>query len=391
MRRRKPAPVSQQDRYDRILGSLHEAALDDAGWPETAALIDAACGIKGNVLVFGDGDANDVQVHFARFCFRGQRREDWEREYFRDYWFRDERVPRLRRLPDSLLVHATELYTEAERKTSAAYNEALPRSETRDSLNVRLEGPDGTRVVWTLADPVDGGGWRWDRTRMIERLLPHVRQFVRVRMALAEAGALGQSLTGLLDATRAGVIHLDRRGQVAAANDTAVELLRRRDGLIDDSGALHAVEPADDDALQRLLGHALPLFSGHGVGGSMTVGRTSVSPRLVLHVSPVGGPSADFRMRRVAALVLVVDPGRRPRIDPDLVAAALGLTSAQSSVAAMLAAGYSLGEIAAATSRTEGTTRWHLKQIFTKLPISRQADLVRLVLSASTAGPVSRH
>ena len=113
-----------------------------------------------------------------------------------------------------------------------AYNEALPRSETRDSLNVRLDGPDGTRVVWTLADPLDGGGWRWDRTRMIERLLPHVRQFVQVRMALAEAGSLGQSLTGLLDASRTGVIHLDRRGRVAAANDTcrrAAAATRRAD------------------------------------------------------------------------------------------------------------------------------------------------------------------
>ena len=47
---RRPAPGDcvrgLQDLYDRIVGLLHEAVFDDAGWPETAAVIDAAWGIK---------------------------------------------------------------------------------------------------------------------------------------------------------------------------------------------------------------------------------------------------------------------------------------------------------------------------------------------------------
>lgn len=377
--------MGQQDSYDRIVGLLHEAAFDDARWPEAAALIDAACGIKGNILVFGEGRPGEVDIHFARFCSRGRRRTDWEQEYFSDYWARDERIPRLRQLPDGVLVHARELYTAAERRTSAAYNEALRKSDHQNSLNVRLDGPGGTRVVWTPADPVDADGWRSDRVRMVEELLPHVRQFVRVRHALVEAGALGQSLDALLDANGAGVIHLDRRGRIVAANHRAAAFLRRRDGLIDEGGALHAIDPADDDALQRLLARAVPPFSSQGYGGSMTVGRVSPSPRLVLHLSPVGGPQTDFGMRRVAALALLVEPGAQPAADPGVVAEALGLTGAESSVAVMLAAGCSLREVAAATSRTEGTVRWHLKQIFAKQQISRQADLVRLVLSAASA------
>ena len=37
--------------------------------------------------------------------------------------------------------------------------------------------------------------------------------------------------------------------------------------------------------------------------------------------------------------------------------------------------------MAAATDLTDGAIYWHLKQIYQKLPISRQVDLVRLVLS----------
>ena len=98
----------------------------------------------------------------------------------------------------------------------------------------------------------------------------------------------------------------------------------------------------------------------------------------------------DDEDRLVAALVLVVDPESRTRIDPALVAASLGLTTAESQVAAMLGEGRSVREIATATGRKERTIRWHVEQIFGKHGLSRQAELVRLVLSLAGA-PGSRH
>ena len=125
----------QEGLYDRILKALHEVAFDATAWPEAAGLIDAACGLQGNVLVFGAGrpQQDAEEIYLAQFCYRGQRHEDFERLYFNDYWPRDERLPRLRQLPDSRLVHVNELYTEAERKTSATYNEMMPLTSSRNS------------------------------------------------------------------------------------------------------------------------------------------------------------------------------------------------------------------------------------------------------------------
>ena len=80
---------------------------------------------------------------------------------------------------------------------------------------------------------------------MLTGLLPHLRQFVRIRQALAQAEALGASLTALLDTPRIGVICLDRRGQIVEANDRARALLRQGDGLADRGGVLSARVPAD--------------------------------------------------------------------------------------------------------------------------------------------------
>ena len=53
----------------------------------------------------------------------------------------------------------------------------------------------------------------------------------------------------------------------------------------------------------------------------------------------------------------------------------------ESRVAVLLAEGMSVREIAITTGREESTIRSHVKRIFAKHGLSRQADLVRLVLS----------
>ena len=373
--------MSQHDDLNRIVASLSEAALDDTRWPATSALIDDACSVKGNLLLYGRGHSHDdAQIFLSRLYYRGQRCEELEREYLDVYWQIDEAAPRIRRLPDSKLVHVRELYTTQELQTSTAYNELVPRVDSQNGLRVRLDGPYGTRIVWGVADPINGGDWSLAQIESIEYILPHLRQYVSFRQALVDAEALGTSLTGLLDNSRSGVIQLDWRGQIVAANDAAQDLLRRGDGLSDQGGNLRAWSPSDDGDLQELLGRALPRFGGQGASGSMTVRRPSVLPRLALYISPVGDSQRDFGPLRVAALVLAVDPASRARIDPELVSQSLGLTPAEGQVAAMLAEGKTVREIAAATGRRESTIRWHLHHICNKHGISRQVELVQLVL-----------
>ena len=129
--------------------------------------------------------------------------------------------------------------------------------------------------------------------------MPHVRQYASVRQALVDAGALETSLAALLENTWSGIVHLDRRGRILAANDKAGVLLRQGDGLSDQGGYLQAGLPADNARLQTLLARALPRFGRQGASGSMTVRRSRGQPRLVLHLSPVVDRELDIRTRRV--------------------------------------------------------------------------------------------
>lgn len=131
-----------------------------------ARLIDEACRTKGNMLGFGERHAHDdMQVFFARICHRGERRQDWEREYFEVYYPHDERIPRLAQMSDSHLTHVRVLYTDEERKTSPVYNEAMLRADSQNSLHVRLDGPGGSDIGWVICDLRGPDGWETGRSK----------------------------------------------------------------------------------------------------------------------------------------------------------------------------------------------------------------------------------
>ena len=373
--------MSQQDAFERVIASLHETALDDSLWERTSGLIDEACRSMGNQLAFRDDSAESTGVLFARFCLRGQRHKEAEREYYGRFFATDEHVPRLWQLLDSRIVHVRELFSEDELRNSPTYNEGMARSHAQNALKVRLDGPENSRIFLSVGDPLDADGWSSAQTRMIASLLPHLRHCLRVRHALGQAGALGQSLEVLRENNRAGVLVLDRAGRIGAANDLALAVLRRGDGLFDENAVLCARVPEEDVTLQRLVRRAIPAYPVRSAGGSMRVSRPNGITPLLVHISPVKQPETDFRPQRVAAFVLIVDPRRKARIDPAAAETMLGLTRAESEVAVMLAEGLTVREIARASGREHNTIRWYVWQIFGKLGVTRQLEVARLVLS----------
>lgn len=366
--------------FERILESLHAAAFNDVLWPAASGLIDEALGSVGNMLVFGEGmSQEEIRIFFARFCYRGERRADLERLYYGVYHAKDEALPRARRLPIGQPVHHPSLYSEEEKKTSLAYNEGLPLLRTREGLGVRLDGPGGARIGWVLGDPADGEGWSSSGIEAMKRLMPHVRHFVSVRQALAEARALGVSAVELLGNDRLGVLRLDRRGRIVAANDRALAMLNARDGIGDEDGFLRGALPAEDARLQRLLAGALS--SSLRAGGSMLATRSRGLPGIALHVRPMVEDEPDLFGSRLGALVLVDDRSARAAVDPERLRAALGLTPAESRVATLLAEGRSIDAIAAATGRRRTTVTWHMRNIYAKHGLSRQTELMQLIAS----------
>ena len=383
--------MAEEDRFGRVLENLYGAALGDIEWVTAAASINDMIRTRGHSLTYVDvGPGGGPEIRFSRFFLGAHRRQDLEQSYFRDYYPRDEAIPRLYGLGDGEMVHKPDLYTDREKKTSAAYNEFRRVNRTRNGLFMGLEALDGQGIVLSFGDSAEREGWGHDQIRAIERLAPHLRHFARVRRAMADARALGASLAELLENRRSGIVQLDRCGRILEASDRAGDILLRHDGLCDAGGVLAAGHPGENAELQRLLARALPPHGVQGAGGSMKITRGKARTPLVLEIHPVQGMGAHCRARRVAALVLVVDPAARPRVDPELAARLLGLSPAESRVAVAVAAGQTAAGTADALGCAESTVKTYLKRVYRKLGIRRQAGLVRRILSLEALRGSSR-
>ena len=374
--------MTTQDAFERTLVLLYEAALTDGKWVAAAASINEVIGTNGHSLSYANPSPPDnPEIYLSRFFVGRERRADHEELYFRDYYWRDEAIPRLHGLRDGELVYRSDLYTEQEKKTSVVYNEFRRTYGTQNGLYVGLDGLDGTAVVLSIGNSTEEGSWGHRQIRTIRHLAPHLRHFARIRHAMAQAGALSASLTALLENGRSGFVQLNGRGRILEANDRAREILLERDGLCDAGGALAAGLPGENAELQRLLTGALPPYGEQGFGGSMKITRRRTRTPLVLEICPVRTEGVDRRAREVAVLVLLVDPAAPPRIDPAFAAAVLGLSPAESRVAVDLAGGQTIAGIAVELGCGESTVRTHVKRIYRKLAVHKQTDLVRRIMS----------
>lgn len=96
---------------------------------------------------------------------------------------------------------------------------------------------------------------------------------------------------------------------------------------------------------------------------------------------PVTGRARDVFLA-TAAVAVLIEPSPHPArvgLVPETIKDALRLTAREAEIAALIAEGLSLTEIAARLSLRLGTARNHLKSIFDKTGAKRQGEIVALV------------
>ena len=188
-----------------------------------------------------------------------------------------------------------------------------------------------------------------------------------------------QSLAeSVVDQLHVGLIVLDRSGAILESNARGREILGQEGALHERDGRLGAKRAKDAQALERILEPALRGRKESGSHGFTVVGAFPDERPLTVYVNRTNGSQPS-----VAAIVMVVDPWRQVRLNPEQVAKSLGLTPAESRVAVALAEGMTAGEIAQATNRKPDSVRWLVQQALARTYSQRQADLVRLVLASS--------
>jgi DNA-binding CsgD family transcriptional regulator len=160
----------------------------------------------------------------------------------------------------------------------------------------------------------------------------------------------------------------------------ANSLIQREEGgpIQSAQGGLQTTAPSAASELRPAITLATRNEAGIGKTGLAIRLTEPDVPPIFAHVLPLTG--SDFRTRLQPAAVAAVFIGAPPDAQDgaDALAAAFGLTPAETKVVASLFAGRTLDETATTLGITRPTVKTHLEHIFLKTGVTRQAELMRL-------------
>ncbi|MBY0279998.1 hypothetical protein K2Z84_32075 [Candidatus Binatia bacterium] len=223
--------------------------------------------------------------------------------------------------------------------------------------------------------------------RALSLLLPHIRQATSARFELAAVREEKRALEDVIDRLTIGIILIDARGRIAHANRSALEVLRTRAGLEEHRGELRALDPGRTRKLQELVQQAVRTGAGEGIGAGAPIALPRPGQRdLVALVTPLRIPRPFYYGRAPLAAVFLTGVLMDDLAVDQILRAIFGLTPRESALAREIAAGRTIEEAAARFGREVSTERSRLKEVFAKVGVTRQAELVHAVLSFSAVG-----
>lgn len=226
--------------------------------------------------------------------------------------------------------------------------------------------------------------------------VPRPSRIPRLRQIILSLRDEVNDLRRAFDCLPAALAIVDHAGGVICANAAADALFLERDGLRNERGRLSASLPSESRALSKVIAQSAAVASARTSSAPVSAPRPATGAisrnerrKMSVVCLPLRDRSSDRDGPPGGARVLVVvhDPEQVLRLDPMLLARLHGLSATEGLLAAALAEGQSLAEFASERGCSEHTARTHLKHIFDKTQTSRQADLVRVLLT----GAVFRH
>lgn len=218
-----------------------------------------------------------------------------------------------------------------------------------------------------------------DRDDIFPILIPHLINFVQVGRALNGKGLRNTLINQ--DAFEQGrpFALMDRAGRLIECSADFEAIIRSSPLLSLRDRRLVAAQALDRDKVELFLRSALG--PRRMLEPPMPVRLNSAeTPRgLVLRAVPLAPRDDVFDIFRPAALVTLTDLDQSYRVRRRELAALFGLTERESDVASLVSEGYSIEMAARQLAIGENTVRFHLKAVFGKIGVSRQAELVAIV------------
>jgi DNA-binding CsgD family transcriptional regulator len=249
------------------------------------------------------------------------------------------------------------------------------------ALGMYVSEPGGLECNLGLVNRADGVRLGDRHKRFMQAIKPHFQQaltlFSRIHRDRSELDVLTETLDRLTIAT----FMIDAKRRLIRTNGEARRLIEAGGSFRAVDGRLTLTGRTDALRLRETLDQAIASRTPGADGGFVRAFRCQDGAHEGLGVLVRAIPRERAGPVDIgpAVVVYATDAGRTASFQ-GLVAALFDLSPSEARLAALLTQGMTLNEAAAETGLTESTVRSYSKKIFAKLGVSRQTDLVRLIL-----------
>jgi DNA-binding CsgD family transcriptional regulator/PAS domain-containing protein len=376
--------MGMDDRLTAVIEGIYAGAGRADGW---AAILDAVADItdaaSGCIVA---ADSRDPRSNVD--CFRNID-PAWIEAYNAHYHTYDPSPRLFQTRPGRVHIdHVTgPRLADATGDGRVFYHEVMAPQNFRHTLALGLASDPEWNAGLILQRTPGQGEFSPEALAALDQLAGHLKRGLGLHARLSQAGGLQAGMAASLDRAPVGALLLDAGLRTVFANRRAEDLLQRTAALSVATGGLSALHPTDDRELQRLLRNAVEAARGRSSqgGGNLWIRGPDWQSTLHAEISPValgeeGDPVASLN---AFATVWLTARDSIPNPSPALLSEVYDLTPAEGVLLTYLVQGSTPAEIAEAREVSPETVRGQLKSLMTKLGVSRQADLVRLVL----AGP----
>jgi len=383
-----PADIDPQ--YDRLVGLIYGGALETQPWqsalPALRELLNAR--VASLVLRPPSSDDRGVILNSVRPEELGGGGEalladptDWEVTAYREQFFA---LDPFVNLPLDRVIALEDILPDEELTHSDYYQHYLQPIGLFRILGVDTAEPGGMLARLRFSRARSESRFSPRERDLVALITPHLRRAIEIYARLNRMTSERDLYAGAVDQLSVATIILDEQGRLLNTNAVARALLDEADGLSQRNQRLHI----DGRELNRALQEALDAIVRSRHGGETSVVRALRIPRsagrsdLGLVIRPVPTSEWSEGQSSPCVAVFISDPDLRESASQQALAELFGLTPAEANLALLLARGLSLAEVSEAQNISQHTARAQLKSIFAKTGVSRQAELVRLILKS---------
>lgn len=275
-----------------------------------------------------------------------------------------------------------------ERIYGDTFNQLLTENDIHYVAGVVLFNDVNRSVAIGLQRGRADGPWPDGLMDNLTGLSPHIQRSLHIHKEFTRLRSREQALFAGLDRLLIGLILFDELRQPIYCNPVAEAILRYHPAIRMHNDQLRATSIEDTEAIQRALTRAIDARQDRNndprqFTTALGLRHRDVVTPLPMLITPVGGAGLGLQTDTLHghAAVLISDPERNQPIVPEALVTAYGLTPAEAQVAIAIANGLGVDETAELHNTKISTVKSQLKAIFRKLGVSRQAELVKILLT----------